>query len=493
MAQAKIITWIKTHPRESFSLLLTLLLAAFLRLYRIRDYLTFLGDEGRDVRVVRDLITQGNLVFIGPQTSVGNMYLGPLYYYMMAPALFLSRFDPVGPAIMVALIGVATVGLIWYITRKYFGFWSASLAAFLYAISPVALIYSRSSWNPNPMPFFALLAVWLGFEAWHLKKTRYFVYSFVFLAASIQMHYLGLLLIPVIGIIWLLSLSQEKFSLKFKKHSVLGIALFLLMMSPLVLFDLKHNYLNLRAILDLVFGRHSAFVSTGHTPGPVSVLKLISTDLLLAKQPFGSSNLLLILPIIFAIVRNWKLHFTKVLSLWVLIGFIGLSFYKNEIYIHYLGFLFPAIFILFGTSISSLLKLKNPLFMIMAISITMAITFFSLINTPFKNEPNRQLWRTEKVADIIVRESKGLPFNFGLIAKNNYDESYRYFLENKKANIVRGEDKVVDQLFVVCENGDSCHPEGDPQWQVAVFGIARIDWFEQVDSIKIYRLVHPTK
>ena len=33
------------------------------------------------------------------------------------------------------------------------------VAALLYAISPTVIIYSRSSWNPNIMPFFALLSV----------------------------------------------------------------------------------------------------------------------------------------------------------------------------------------------------------------------------------------------------------------------------------------------------------------------------------------------
>jgi hypothetical protein len=67
------INWIKKNKREALLLALIFGLALFLRLYRISGFMTFLGDEGRDARVVRDLITKGNLVFIGPQTSIGNM------------------------------------------------------------------------------------------------------------------------------------------------------------------------------------------------------------------------------------------------------------------------------------------------------------------------------------------------------------------------------------------------------------------------------------
>ena len=35
---------------------------------------------------------------------------------------------------------------------------AALIAATLYAISPTIIVYSRSSWNPNVMPFFSLLS-----------------------------------------------------------------------------------------------------------------------------------------------------------------------------------------------------------------------------------------------------------------------------------------------------------------------------------------------
>src|SRR3990172_6565231 len=99
-------------------LIAILLLAAFFRLYRIGDYLNFLGDEGRDVMVVRHIL-QGDLTFLGPRSSAGDFYLGPIYYYLMAPLLWLSNFHPVGPAIMIALFSIATVYLIYKIGSKF--------------------------------------------------------------------------------------------------------------------------------------------------------------------------------------------------------------------------------------------------------------------------------------------------------------------------------------------------------------------------------------
>ena len=89
---------------QKFALLLILLVAAFMRLYRIQDYMTFLGDEGRDVLVVYNIL-HGHLTLLGPTSSVGGFFLGPIYYYFMAPFLWLFNYNPVGPAVMVAFFG----------------------------------------------------------------------------------------------------------------------------------------------------------------------------------------------------------------------------------------------------------------------------------------------------------------------------------------------------------------------------------------------------
>ena len=53
-----------------------LAIAAFMRLYKIQDYMTFLGDEGRDVLVVYNIL-HGHLTLLGPTSSVGGFFFGP--------------------------------------------------------------------------------------------------------------------------------------------------------------------------------------------------------------------------------------------------------------------------------------------------------------------------------------------------------------------------------------------------------------------------------
>ena len=117
----KLKKWTQKNKSEFYLLLFILALGAFVRLYKIDGYMTFLGDEGRDAIIVRRLLVNFDPILIGPGTSIGNMYLGPLYYYLSAPFLLLAGLSPVGPSVMVALFGVATIYLIWYISRIWFG------------------------------------------------------------------------------------------------------------------------------------------------------------------------------------------------------------------------------------------------------------------------------------------------------------------------------------------------------------------------------------
>ena len=99
---------VKPSSKLVVAILVTILLSlsAFVRLYRIGSTHTFHNDEGRDVLIALKMIESRRPILLGPQTSTGNMYLGPLYYYLMVPSLLISGLDPVGPAVMVAVFGV---------------------------------------------------------------------------------------------------------------------------------------------------------------------------------------------------------------------------------------------------------------------------------------------------------------------------------------------------------------------------------------------------
>ena len=470
------------------------LLCLGLRLYKIDQYMTFLGDEGRDVRVVSNLLS-GNLVFIGPQTSIGNMYLGPLYYYLIAPALALSGGNPVGPAIEIAFLGTLTVLLTWWFGRAWFGRRIGLITALLFALSPVAIIYSRSSWNPNPMPLFSLLSIWGIWQVYRHKRFGHLSLVGITMAFALQMHYLGLLLLPVLGIYWLLTLKSARKIQKdlsiFFLHSILGVFEFFVLMSPLALFDLKHDFMNLKAFQAFFSDRQTTInLNPGRSDRFLPVLSQITTDMVLARQTQYALivGITIILFTLFFLIKTKKKSALILILTWLFFGVLGLSVYKQHVYAHYYGFIYPAIYLLVAFIIVKLWQMSLVTKFISLASLAILI-YLSVIFSPVKDTPNNQLARTREISSLIIKESEGEPFNFGLIAKQNYDESYRYFFEVNNAKMFRGEDKITNQLFVVCEDAD-CQPEGSPVYQVAIFGPSTTQKQWQVGGINIYRLTH---
>lgn len=486
-------------------LIVILLAAAFLRLWRIDEYLPFLGDEGRDVRIVSRFLQDFDLMFIGPRTSIGDMYLGPLYYYLIAPFLWAWNFSPTGPAVFVALLGTATVGLIWHAAREWFGKTAAISAALLYAVSPLIINFSKHSWNPNIMPFFALLCIYSIWRVWQSHDFKWLLVLGVSFAFVVQSHYLGFLLVPTLALVWLvtfMAIRKTANAKRFLVHSAFGFLAFALLMSPLFLFDLKHNWQNFESLKKFFLERQETVSAKPWNAIPLLwpfwSENIVSRFLVLQKTDLGHITALTLLGLFVWAGSVWKktketqkLHAHILLGIWILFGLLGIGLLKQNIYDHYFGFLFPAPFLAVGATAQFLWDKKLKWLVLLTIG---SLTLFNLSQNPFIYPPQRQMNRVEEVDRKIIELSQGQPFNFGLIAKRNYEEGYLYFFEQSGASIreidpQRMEETLTEALFVVCEE-QVCEPINNPKAEIANFGWAKIEQEWEVRGFKLFKLVH---
>lgn len=493
--------FLKKNLPEVLIIIAILSLASFLRFYKIDQYMTFLGDEGRDALVIQGILVNHHVPLLGPPTSVGGMYLGPLYYYMMAIPMAIFWLNPVSAAGMDALIGILTVGLIYYLGREWFGKKAAIVASLLYAVSPVTIIYSHSSWNPNPAPFFALLSILGLYQANKTKRFEWLILTGGALAFAVQMHYLALILLPVAGLLWIWQLLQiKKKPGNFWLYSGLSLAVFLFLMSPLAIFDLRHNFMNLHAIKGF-------FLNKGNTSFNIltilqSIWPIFSYNLVdryISGSNFvleGITSLLVLTPIVFLKYRWWRKKTLSwpltALGVWLVIGVLGLAVYRQAIYDHYLGFMNPVPYLLLGSLfwiISFWQGFKKTLLEILLGMVVIILLIGNLMRTPLQNPPNRQLQRTQEVAKFIISESENKPFNFALLSANNYDSAYQFYLGlyGHKPEVVPF--SITEQLFVVCED-PVCQPINNPKYEIAAFGWSKIETLQDFDGVKVYKLVH---
>jgi 4-amino-4-deoxy-L-arabinose transferase-like glycosyltransferase len=505
---------------DKILLMLTLAVAAFYRLYRIKDYMVFLGDEGRDVLVAYQIL-HGNLTLLGPTASVGGFFLGPIYYYFMAPFLWLFNYDPVGPAIMVALFGIATVWLVYKIGKEFFGISVGLIAAVLYAISPLVVTYSRSSWNPNLMPFFSLLAVYFTYKAMEKKNVKLLILLGFIFGILMQLHYLSLFLGVIVAAYILLFqfvyLKNNFFKEIIKKYLLIFLG-FIIGWSPFLAFEIRHRFLNSISTFNFIF--HS-----GDTGGGSRAFNIVSDVFfrifgrLVTNFPkldsisvwpklginfwsFFTLTLGLVGSgfLIYKCFREYKLRssdFAKysLIVLWLIIGVGLFGFYKKSIYDYYFGFMFPLPFLIVGVFLKNLWA--NKIGKILTLFIFLTLILLNSLTLPFKTPANRQLSQMEEIARVVADKTGNKPYNFALIAGSNSDYAYRYFftLWHEEPTTIQPtyldpqRKSVTDQLFVVCEIPD-CRPLGYSLWEIAGFGRAEIagDWNASV--AKVYKLIH---
>jgi len=493
-------------------LTLITILAAVLRFWRLPEYMTFLGDEGRDALAVKRMIVDHKFRLIGPVTSVGNMYLGPLYYYLMLPAMFLARLSPVGPAAMVAFLGVVTTALLYFYGREWVGRKAALMAAFLYAISPVVIVYSRSSWNPNVMPFFALISIYAIWRVWQKKQFWWLIILGVSLSFAIQSHWLGLLLLPTISLFWLVTLIEilrtRQKRKKFWLHSFFGFGLFLLLtVVPLVWFEFRHGFINSQAFSKFLTGQEGGakFEIARVLPVLWASIKNIFTHLVAGKDIFWGRWIALIVTVLVGlkIIResllvSWHRFISRnpglfLILIWLLIGLLFLGTYQQPIYDHYFGFLFPIPFLLIGWILAMIWCGRLP-GRILMMFLLVSLVWLAVKESPLRYPPAYQLQKTQTITNFILDKADNKPFNLALVAERNYDDAYAFFMEKQGKPPVRiepslGNQTITQQLFVICEQLP-CQPVYHPKAEIAMFGWSQIEEKWEIEGVEVYKLSH---
>jgi len=471
-----------------------LILGSFLRFYRLEALMTYLGDEGRDMVIVMDLLKGKNFPFVGPPTSVGKLYLGPIYYYFIAPFAWLFKMSPVGPTVFVALLGVLTIPLIYQTGKVFFNKQTALLAAVFYTVSPLIVKFSRSSWNPNPMPFFSLILLLSLFYWQKTKKPKFIYFVFLSFAIMLQLHYLVYLLAPFLAwVIFKFNKKNEK-----KKHLFFSILIFIFLLSPLALFDLKHNFFNLKGILAILSDRSNegfSFLDL-FSRAKDRLRQLLSLFFSFAER--GWQTTLIAFFVLAVGLIDWFKE-KKIVKLliysWFIWSLFALALYRHSIYPHYLGFLFPFPALLLANAINKIFN-KKKIFQLLGIGLSLFLLVYMLKLTwaDLSRPQVLNVNLVRKVTHQIAKESKGEPFNFALLAKNNYDDSYRYFLKLMKLPVFY-ETRVSKQLFVVCEGYKPCLIENNPKWEIVLFSsayknkIKKVKEWQPDNFIKVFKFI----
>lgn len=482
--------WLRRVIKENKFVVVLTICAFLLRFWNLPSSFSFLGDQGRDALIVSDIFRKFDLVFIGPVTSVGNMYLGPLYYYFMLPFLFLSYPNPIGPVIVIALLGTLYVPLLFFLGKEMVGEKAALFAAFMATWNSTLVEYSRFSWNPNPAPIVSLIMIYAVFKAYK-SSGKYWLFAIASLGVLVQLHYITLLACGGLGILWMYQLYSFYSKKEYQKIqsvvliSVLGLLLVACLYLPLLAFDFKHDWLNVRAFSSLLTSSEN-FVQSDRWVSFYRIVKIVKETHGRAMQMFfevrigqirwlNSFLLITLVAFFISVIRKKALKEYQlgihILLTFATVGIIGLSTYQHTVFAHYILYLFPVTALLLGVFFAYIWSKKWA-------GQAMVCLFFILffVRTDVWRHLALPEWGVkdvEKVAKTISeRVAQGEKYNIVLLS-NSGDidgQNYRYFLSTSDVPPVeiekRGE---IETLFIINEDKVLKKVVDSPVYEIVVF------------------------
>ncbi|KXK09565.1 MAG: hypothetical protein UZ22_OP11002001030 [Microgenomates bacterium OLB23] len=216
-------------------------------------------------------------LLLGPHHRLVRYIWALFYYYFYGSVAFLFfNMNPIGPVVGIAFFSTLFIVVTYLMVADLFDKKTAIFASVLIAFSAVLIDLSRFSWNPNLLPMSSFIAVYFFIKSLSQKNRMYPLLTGLFAGISFQLHYVTFALLFAFFVVTF-----------FRKHPLLYIKSFLLALVafasiniPLVLFDIRHGFLNAKNFI--------ALFSSPSSQGDVSLSSIY--DGVLALHAFAFST-----------------------------------------------------------------------------------------------------------------------------------------------------------------------------------------------------------
>ena len=228
------------------------LLAFFIRWYKLPQYLFFGFEQGRDAQIIKNIYQLKDFILVGPPTSIGGVFHGPFYYYMMALPLRLGGGNPLVAAFFLVLLGAVAPPLIFLLTKDIlksmvFGL----LAGVFLALSFEYILYARWLSNVSAAYTFVALSFYSLWKYIEEGKSYHFLLFCFF--SSIAILFQMMLAAQFIFVVMILFITKI-YKLPDRKTFTLSLTIILVLFSPLILFDVRNQHISLNSIVNFISG-----------------------------------------------------------------------------------------------------------------------------------------------------------------------------------------------------------------------------------------------
>lgn len=421
--------------------LIMFIVSLFFRLLPILNgnfWFTF--DNARDYLWVRDIVILHKPYLIGPWSSLKGVFFGPAWYYLLTIPFVIFQGDPTGGTLLVtlSLLFSSTIGFLF----AYYTFQSTRLAllvAFFLLFSTNLIEYSFVPFFANMLPIVTIFLIICLYKVEDRPMVN-MVFSMILLGLCFSFEPMyGLAASGGIFIYLFVLWRRQRVKLK---YLMVGSVFFLIPFLPQIIFELRHEFMQTKAILSYAQGYNRSL--EGYLPLRSRIVNRIELFAVTWRRTFGENWLTS--GFFFGMAYMFFLGTDRLVSpssrvnrLLLLIGcllvgmFIVLVLYREEAKAWYVTGL-PVLYALLMSLVFD--RIMNVSIQSKYLSLLLLCIFFVVSVKPLSSiEQYRQkklipdpsiFANEEQVIDYIYHDANGKGFTVYTYTPGVYDYPYQY-------------------------------------------------------------------
>lgn len=372
---------------------LLFIVTAIVRHHQLPQSFLFAEDQEDIALRVKQILVDKQPTLISAKFSQVGIHLGPGYLYFLTPFFLATNFHPYAAILATVFLAGISGTLLFHAGRSSVNFLTGLLTWLLYTFSPLIHQFDRIFWNPNLILPASSLAL-LSMIKLNQGKTEWIPLLGIAIGLGLQSHPQALIL-GLIAVVILAALGRK---LKLKlKNWLIFIGIIFLAVSPVLAFEIRHNFVISNEILDNIGSK-----SLDQTNKIISNLNVINNGYANILGIKASTTLYFIFPIlIISTLIFFKHSLKKILLLWIASAFFY-TLVPYDFRFYYVLFTIPPFLLLFSLTINqtkSTLAGKLSVVLISFLLLSNAIKIFS--QREIKNGLKQKLASTNYAVKLI--------------------------------------------------------------------------------------------
>ncbi len=429
--------------------------------YKISESTSFQGDLARDLYEILK-ISNGDFTLLGPKSSFGGIYTTPYYFYLFLPVFILTGKSIIGVIYFNAfLFSFSLAFFTYFLVKKNKSFLSSLLVSLSFILFPFIIFSGRNPGNGfSHIPFFLIfLTIIYFFDVNQFKIWQIIALGFLFgFIVSMQFSYLPLI-VPIL--IYIFSIFKNK------KLLIIFMFGFFLAFSPLIIFELKNNFVMFKNTF--IDRSYLSFIENRNLPENINLNKINQLSLYLNINIILVFIFILTSLILFENKKIRTLNFSLLLASVLL--FVSLRFQYS---FHYL---FPFLSFLSFCFLITIEKLKiNKLALIILILLLIlnyprnyyqkTLRSYKLAKNRVEKLLSNNLIKKNDKLNILLIRSDDAPVSSG--------DEYRFFLAKYGYNLLNQFEYPITKKLIIFNEKINTDIRKINNWELSQFSLSKL-------------------